>query len=1115
MPNKLRFFQILTLLFCSIPVSFGAQSETSVLSGRVTDPSGLAVPGAVIRLTRQSTAAVRDTVTDVTGNYRFDLLEPGEYSLRVTAAGFKTFDATAIHLQVALASQLDASLSVGAVEEEVSVQADVSPVNTESIAQGTVISEEKVKALPLNGRQFLQLALLSPAVNSGGIAVQQNVLRQGETAALSVAGARTNDSAYLLDGVINTDPDYNALSYVPSVDAISEFQVQVAQYSAEYGRASGGQINVQTQSGGNLWHGSAWNFLRNNVLDARPFNLTTSSTVPKFQRNQFGLTIGGPIVRNRFFVFFNYEGLRNRQAAANLTTIAVPSLAQRNGNFSEELPTAVIYNPFAAIVNGQRTPFSGNVIPSNLINTQVQAAMLALPQPNLPGNLYINTSDVLQQNYDNYSVRADYAASSSVKLFTRYSGATENASIPGGLPGRPTLDNAIPRNVAIGLTQILSSNKINEVRLGYNRLNFLYGLPEPSFNINGQASQLPNFIIGQLNFGGAGPYNATGPGGVARVRDNTYQLWDVLAWHTGRHSLKLGGELDAFEYVRFEYADPLGSLTFTNGYTNATGAAPRPDDHSGDALATALLGLPQTATRTLGSSRIDGRQYNYAAFVQDDIRLTPAVSANLGLRYEVSPPLHDVRNQMSSIDFTTAPSPQTIFAGGLQGIYSPLVFLCGSSGYPTGCAYTNWKNFSPRAGLVWALNPKTVIRAGGGLYYGTQDDNTLLKLAQTLPTTYAQTLTFNAFVPQNPNLNVFAAAIVGSQAISAAALDPHQGTPYSPQWSLNIQREIGRDALVEIGYLGSGGVHLEQNVQVNNSMPGTTVKRPYFGVTLSPDIQAALRFPISSTTVPVSQVNYFPHSAHSSYNALSLRLEKRYESGFSALSSFTWSKAISNAPQYRNAGGITGSENSPPQNSFNLSADRSLAYFNAKLRSVTSVVYDLPFGTGRRFAATGVPSMILGGWQISSILQMQSGYPFTINYKGDPINIGGGSGGILVRPNQAVGPDGKPIDPNLPSDQRTTAKWFNTAAFVQPIASFGNVGRNSMIGPKMINLDASIVRTFRPVERMAVQFRAEFFNAANHPNFNLIGRIVNDPTFGIVQNQLPPRQIQFALKVSF
>jgi Carboxypeptidase regulatory-like domain/TonB-dependent Receptor Plug Domain/TonB dependent receptor len=1115
MSKKLLVFGVVSLFFCTLPSLLFAQNETAILSGRVVDPMGLAVPGSAIRLIRQLTGIARETVSDATGNYRFDLLEPGEYSIHVTATGFGAYEATAIHLQVALASQLDVHLTLGQAQQEVSVVADVSPVNAETVAQGTVISEEKIKALPLNGRQFLQLALLSPDVNSGGISVQQNVLRQGETAALSVAGSRTNDSAYLLDGVINTDPDYNALSYVPSVDAIAEFQVQVAQYSAEYGRASGGQINVQTQSGGNQWHGSVWNFLRNNVFDSRPFNLTTQSNVPKFQRNQFGGTIGGPLAKNRLFAFFNYEGLRNRQAAANLTTIAVPDQAERNGNFSEELATTVIYNPSNPIVNGLRTPFSGNIIPSNLINTQVQAALLALPQPNVPGNLFINTSDVLVQNYDNYSARVDYAQSASMKFFARYSGSTENASIPGSLPGRPTLDNAIPRNVAVGLTQVISSSMVNDIRVGFNRLNFLYGLPEPAFNISGQNQTLPNFISGQLNFGGAGPYNATGPGGIASARNNTYQAWDVLAWHLGRHSLRLGGEFDAFQYVRFEDADALGSLTFTSGYTNATGAAPKATDHSGDAIATALLGLPQTATRTLGPNRIDGRQYNYAAFVQDDMRISLTVTANFGVRYEVSPPMHDIRNQMSSIDFTTAPSPQTIFAAGTQGVYSPLLFVCGKSGHPAGCAYTNWTNYSPRAGLVWSANPKTVIRAGGGLYYGTQDGNTLLKLAQSLPTTYAQTLTFNAFVPQNPNLNVFTAAIVGSQAISAASIDAHQKNPYSPQWSLNIQREIAKQTVVEVGYLGSLGVHLEQNVQPNNGLPGTAVKRPYFGLTLSPDVQSALNFPMTSSVVPVSQVNYFPHSAQSNYHALDLRLEKRYQDGLSLLTSFTWSKALSNASQYRNAGGITGSENSPPQNSFNLAAERSPAYYNAKLRSVTSVVYDLPFGAGHHLMAQGVPGIVFGGWQISTIVQMQSGYPYTINYKGDPVNIGGGSGGVLIRPNQAVDAGGNPINADLPADQRTTARFFNTSAFVQPNASFGTIGRNSMMGSQMANVDATIARTFRIAERMAAQFRAEFFNVANHANYNLIGRIVNDPTFGIVQNGLPPRQIQFALKLSF
>jgi hypothetical protein len=396
----MRLFLLLAL---SVPLM--AQNETASLAGRVVDPSGLGVPGAAIRLTRTATGAVRQTKSTAQGEYRFDLLDPGGYTIRVEAPGFKTLEDTNLHLQVAQLSQFDATLALGAVTEQVVVEAGVSTLETQSMAQGTVVGEEKVKALPLNGRQFLQLAMLTPATNVGGIAVQQNSVRQGEVAGLSVAGTRTNDSAYLLDGVINTDPDYNALNYVPVIDAIAEFQVQTAQYSAEYGHASGGQVNVLTQSGTNGWHAMGWEFLRNNDLDARPFNLTTQSSVPEFRRNQYGALAGGPAKKNKLFAFFDWEGLRVRQAAANLTTVGVPDSLQRQGNFSEEIATTVIYDPSTPLVNGSRTPFPGNVIPSNRLDPSVSTAMNAIPLPNLPGSFYINTADLLTQNFDK-SIRA-------------------------------------------------------------------------------------------------------------------------------------------------------------------------------------------------------------------------------------------------------------------------------------------------------------------------------------------------------------------------------------------------------------------------------------------------------------------------------------------------------------------------------------------------------------------------------------------------------------------------------------------------------------------------------------------------------------------------------------
>ena len=362
---------------------------------------------------------------------------------------------------------------------------------------------------------------------------------------------------------------------------------------------------------------------------------------------------------------------------------------------------------------------------------------------------------------------------------------------------------------------------------------------------------------------------------------------------------------------------------------------------------------------------------------------------------------------------------------------------------------------------------------------------------------------------------MFGPVVVWSQAIQAASIDPHQGTAYSPQWSFNVQRSLTANTILEAGYLGTGGVHLEQNVQVNNGLPGTTVKRPYYGLSLGQDVISQLAFPMSSSIVPVTTINYFPHSAQSIYHALTARAERRFHGGASLLNSFTWSKAISNAPQYRNSGGITGSENSPPQNSFDLAAERSLAYFNTKFRFVSTGLYELPFGKGHKLLTEGAGAAILGGWQLSGILQLQSGFPYTINYKGDPINIGGGSGGILTRPNYVLNADGSPVNPNLSSAQRSTAGWFNTAAFLQPVYQFGAVGRNTMTGAGLMNIDATVARTFRVYEKLRLQFRFEVFNLTNHPNYNLIGRVVNDPTFGIVQNQLPPRQIQLALKAEF
>ena len=1100
---------VLTLLLLSLLVF--AQSDTASLSGNVTDPSGAAVTGAKITLQNRATGGRRVAVSDISGSYRFTLLAPGPYQISIEAEGFMQYKDAQVLLQVGQAARLDAPLQIGRTTEAIEVQTAVSMLNTETVAQGTVITEEKIGALPLNGRQFIQLALLAPGANGGGRAVQQNQFRQGMIGGISVSGGRTNNTAFLLDGAANLDPDYNSLNYVPSIDAIREFQVQTAMFGAEYGRASGGQVNVVTKSGGNQVHGSAWDFLRNDRLDARPFNLPTPR-LGKYRRNQFGGTVGGPIVKNKLFGFFAWESLRRREAGAALTSVAVPSVAQRSGDFSAT--KGGIFDP-DTLSQGVRLPFSNNQIPSTRMDPMAVAAVNALPAPNLPGSsLFVNASGLLRQNNDNYSLRIDYLMARHITVFGRYSLAEEDSVIPAVVTARDGVNQARPQNGAAGATLLLRNDLVSEVRLGYSRYRQSNGLPEPMFQVNGATARLPQFLVsGYLSnapFGGAGGYTGTTGGGLVQVRDNTYQFYDNFSWQHGRHAVKFGGEILQVRYNRYEAPNLLGNFQFTNGFTTRTAKS----DGTGDALASLYLALPAIGNRAVGPSRIDGLQTFYSVYIQDNLHLSSKLALNVGLRYELAPPMRDVHHQMASIDYRGVPSPQAIFATGPLATYKPTLAVCGQGGFPDGCSFTDHNNFAPRLGLVWSATSKTVVRAGAGVFYAASDLNPLFRLAAGLPNNLAQTLNSDNYIPRFRGYDIFGGPVVGPVQVQAAGIDIDQRTSYSMQWNFTIQRELTPNISLELGYLATLGLKLEQNVQPNNAQPGLGAvdpRRPYLALQYGPGVQFPSYFTVSGDSVPVGFINYLPHSAQSNYHAGFLRLEKRFGRGFSWLSSYTFSKGITNAPQFRNAGGVNGSENSPAQDAFNLRADRSLAYYDTRHRLVNTFVYDLPFGRGKALLQSGIFSKILGDWQTSGIWTMQSGFPFTINLKGDTAGVGAGTGGIFVRPNLVYG-----ANPVLSSSQRTTSQYFNTAAFVAPAAgAFGNVGRNTIIGPGIVNLDFTIAKTVKFSESVSVQLRAEAFNLTNHPNYSVVGRILNDPTYGQVLSQLDPRQLQFGVKVIF
>ena len=919
-----------------------------------------------------------------------------------------------------------------------------------------------------------------------------------------MAGGRTNNTAFLLDGAVNTDPDYNSLSYSPSIDAIAEFQVQTAQFGAEYGRA-GGQVNVVTKSGAARMHGSLFEYHRSDRFDARPFNLV--GDLPEFQRDNFGGSLGGPVVRGRVFFFAAYEQLRRREGAAALTTVTVPTALERQGDFSQS--PGGIFDPLTGTTS--RQPFPDGRIPQNRINPQALAAINALPLPNSGVRSYVNTESILSQDIYNTSLRLDVTAGPGQRVFGRYSFADENAIVPETVPGRDNLQNARPHNAVVGWTSVLGARAVNEVRVGLSRLKFVSGLPELSFSVNGQTQELPRFLVtGYPTMGGAGAFTGTTGGGIVNVDNTTFQIYDNLSVQRGPHALKAGVEYLRTEYNRNEVPSALGTFTMTSGYTTRPGG----NDGTGNALATFMLGQPQQGNRAVGPSTIAGRQWYFSAYAQDDWRVSDRVTVNLGVRYELSPPMSDANGSMASIDYRNVPTPEQIFAEGRLGFYAPIVFVCGQSGYPAGCAYTDKNNVAPRFGAVWRASERMVFRGGAGVYFAATDANPLFRLAAGIPANIAQTVTYSNFVPaRGPGYDIFGAAILGPTQVQQAGIDLFQENSQSTQWSLSAQREFGRDWVVEVSYIGTRGKFLEQNVQPNNAQPGTGAvdpRRPYAAMQFASGTDFPDYVTVQGDRVPVGFINYLSKTAESTYDALGVRLEKRLTNGVSLLSAYTLSEARSNAPQFRNAGGVSGAENSPPQDSYDLEAEWGPASYDTRHRWVTSLTAELPFGPGQRYATTGLWSHLLADFQVAGIFSMQSGFPFTVNLRGDTAGVGAGTGGIFVRPNPVAG-----VDPYLPKAEWDNRRYLNPAAFTAPpTAAFGSVGRNSVVGPGYLNLDLSIARGFK-LGRTRLDLRAEAFNLTNRRNYTIVGRILNDPAFGQLLSQADPRQWQFGARLSF
>jgi len=889
-----------------------AQSVGGTVSGVVTDAAYQPIANASVQLTQAETNRRRNAVTDTQGGFTIANLPPGEYRIEAERDGYRKH-VQAFALQLNQELQIEIPLVPGQRTETVQVTAARDLLRTESAALGGVIDNRQITGLPLDGRNFFELSLLLPGVSPAAPGSAGSV--RGDFA-ININGAREDSNNFVLDGVFNGDPKLNGIALTPPVDAVREFEVATSTYDALSGRNSGGQMNVVLKSGANQTHGTAYEFFRNGVTDARNFFAPAAGTRPQYQRNQFGGSLGGPIVRNRTFVFADYEGRRVREGITRITN--VPTALERVGDFSRSNVFAI--DPFAQV------PFAGNVIPRNRLNPVglAIAALYPLPDRSVPGQDYVSSPSQRDRD-DHFDLRLDHNLGVSDQLSFRYSFGDRSLFEPfsaSSLVTVPGFGNNVPRraqNAMASHTHIFTPNLLNDLRLGFNRiaagvfqqnidsnLNHQVGLPSISSNPR-------DFGLTQISILG---YSTLGdePHNPQHSATSIYQVSDTATWARGKHLVKAGVDLRRLQQNAFRDEESRGFISFL-GVT-------------GNALAEMLLGLPSLT----GVARLDNpqhlRTHSAYGFVQDTWRVRPDLTLTAGLRYEFNSPPVDAADRANLYN----PATQTLAQVGTGGI-------------PRGGSEADRNNFAPRLGLAWHPGHRNmVVRAGYGVYY----DQSSLATGEGLYFN-APYFDFKLFFPfgQLPLSlsDPFPANFPIALPSSALAVQSNLRTAYTQQWNFNLQQQLGRDQVVELAYAGSKGTKLLGARDINQPNP-------------SPQ-------PVNPRPVPqFADINILESRGNSSYQSLQARFQQSFHRGLTALASYTWSKSIDDASSFFSSAG----DANFPQDSRNTRAERALSNFDLRHRLSLSYSYDLPFGKGR----------FLGGWQTFGIWTFQTGRPFTV-----------------------------------------------------------------------------------------------------------------------------------------
>lgn len=1090
-------------IFLILALAASALAQNAGVQGVVTDSTKAVIINATVTISNLDTGVSFRATTNENGAYLFPSVAPGRYKVECSSAGFAAQQVEGIRLEVNQVARLDFELKPGAVTESIQVSAAAVLINSETTEVGQVIDSKRILEMPLNGRNYLSLAQFTAgALPGGGPGTGARSRDEGQFAAVGMQMAQNN---VLLDGNDNSSRTsggplgFEAQQVKPPVDAVAEFKVVTNNMSAEYGYRAGAKVIVTSKSGANDFHGSAYEFLRNDALDGTNFFANRSGAKkPKYRQNQYGASLGGPAIRNRTFFFGSWQRTNIRYGQSYINSVPSRDIIER-GDFSQQPAVRRnVYDPLTLTGTGAsatRSPFPGNIIPQTRWDPVTAAVIKEYPASNIAGrdnladNYFYSPTD--KNDSDQYDFRGDHNFSDKHRFFARYSLRDQFRDEAGILPYPATggLGQTVRlkgHNLASALSSSLTPTMFNELRYGFSQFDTAFDIPftenlNPKYGIK----NAPGDKFGDgLDHG----WTRFTPSGFVEIgarsfwpNINNLDNWmisDSLLWQKGRHTLKFGGEYRNLGVYRNAARFRRGQVAFSGQFTAQQPNVGSSRGSTGNGMADMLLGWVSGGSYGNNQGEDILSPY-YGLFVQDDWKINSRLTINIGLRYETffMGTFPNAAKQ-TVMRYLTAP----FNVPGLAD--EKIVFPTGDG--DCGCK-NDLNNFAPRVGIAWSVTPKTVVRTGGGLFYGEPNSlSTDGAVYRTGPPKHSEIsiqqnferttfLMKDGFPPYN-NSTV-------QRGVQVFGAPDRRDNLVAYQWFFDIQRTLPFETLVTVGYAGTKALNLAIERNLNLPMtPSATVAAN----------QRLIRPQYSNLT-------WSDNFLHSSYHAMTAKAEKRFSKGLTYLAAFTWSRNMDQGNETLFDGG------QGPQTPYELSRERARSNLDRTLGFITSVVYELPFGKGRSYLTSGPGSWILGGWQVGGILSLYSGFMIshTINVNNE--NLGGAVRGNFVR------------SPNLPKHQRTIDRWFDTT-FVVPSAPGvpSNAGRNLIETPGRKNFDLMVARNFDlPWESHQVQFRFESFNFTNTPNFGRPATGVGTPTVGRITTAEDPRRIQFALKYVF